>query len=89
MAIGTPIAGEVKEAVLASIKNDGLSAAEAARKHGIHPHTVYNWFHRDTTVTTGSLQLEVNRLKKQNQELLALVGQLMLELKSFKKNQRF
>lgn len=89
MTRGTPTPMAVREAVLSSVKNDGLSAAEAARKHGIHPHLVYNWMKRDTMTSTGSLQLEVNKLKKQNQELLALVGRLFLELKSFKKNQRY
>jgi len=83
---GTPTPQHIRDAVLAEVKNNGMTAAEAARKHNIHPRLVYAWLGSSSTVSTGGLHHEVNRLTRQNQELLLLVGRLMLELKSFKKN---
>jgi len=83
---GTPTPQHIRDAVLADIKDNGMIAAEAARKHEIHPRLVYGWLASSSTKSSGGLQHEVNKLKRQNHELLALVGQLMLELKSFKKN---
>jgi len=83
---GTRTPQHIRDAVLADIKDNGLIAAEAARKHGIHPRLVYSWLASSSLKSSGGLQYEVNKLKRQNQELLALVGQLTLELKSLKKN---
>lgn len=83
---GIPTPNDIKEAVLKDIKDNGMIAAEAARKHQIHPRLVYSWLASSSSKSSGGLQYEVNKLKRQNQELLALVGQLTLELKSFKKN---
>ena len=83
---GTRTPQHIRDAVLADIKNNGMIAAEAARKHQVHPRLVYGWLASTSTKSNGGLQYEVNKLKRQNHELLALVGQLMLELKSFKKN---
>ena len=83
---GTPTPKHIRDAVLADIKDNGMIAAEAARKHQVHPRLVYGWLASSSTVSPGGLLSEMNKLKRQNQELLALVGRLMLELKTFKKN---
>lgn len=83
---GTPTPKHIRDAVLTDIKDNGMIAAEAARKHQVHPRLVYGWLASSSTVSPGGLLSEMNKLKRQNQELLALVGRLMLELKTFKKN---
>jgi transposase len=83
---GTPTPKHIRDAVLTDIKDNGMIAAEAARKHQVHPRLVYGWIASSSTVSPGGLLSEMNKLKRQNQELLALVGRLMLELKTFKKN---
>ena len=71
------IAKEVREQVINRIKNDGISAAQAARDAGISVKTVYNWLSRG--VEKDGSMLELTKLKKENQFLLQLVGRLTME----------
>ena len=75
---------EIKEQILARIKNDGVAVSEAAKEHGINPKTVYNWM-RNKTVSDGSI-LEISRLKRENKELLEIIGRLTHDLSKPKKN---
>lgn len=79
------LALEVKEQILKRIKEDGVSVADAAKEHGIHGTTIYGWLGKGVqgAPTIG----ELVRLKRKNEELLALVGELTLQLsQSQKKN---
>lgn len=79
------IAPEVKEQILHRIRTEGTSAAQAAREHGISAHTVYNWLGRTAEVPSNILQL--NKLRRENEELKRLLGQAMLMSERSKKNQ--
>ncbi len=79
------IAPEIKEQILKRIKEDGVSVSQAAQEHGVSEATIYGWLGRGlkNTPTIG----EVVRLKRQNEELLALVGELTFRAsQSQKKN---
>lgn len=69
---------EVKEQILSRIKNDGVTASQAAREAGISVKTVYNWLkggvEKDSTVW------ENNRLKKEIEGLYLLIGKLTAQL---------
>jgi transposase-like protein len=75
---------EIKEQILKRIKEEGISVRTAAEEHGISTKTIYNWM-RSKTVTEGSL-LELSRLKRENKELLEIIGELTHSLKRAKKN---
>lgn len=70
------IAPDVKEQILKRIKEEGVSVAQAAKEHGIAEGTIYAWIGKGVkgAPTIG----ELVRLKRQNEELLALVGELTL-----------
>ena len=70
------IAPEVKEQILKRIKEEGVSVSQAAKEHGVSEATIYGWLGRGVkgAPTVG----ELVRLKRQNEELLALVGELTL-----------
>jgi len=76
----------VKEEVLGKIRN-GRKVAEVAREHGINEMTVRNWLERATTAGASEI-LEMSRLRRENEALLRLVGQLTYESEQQKKNQR-
>lgn len=76
----------VKEEVLGKIRA-GRKVAEVAREHGINDMTVRNWLVRDTVTGSGEI-LETSRLRRENEALLRLVGQLTYESEMQKKNQR-
>lgn len=71
------IAKEVREQIINRVKNDGVPTAQAARDAGISAKTVYNWLARGVEKTPGIL--ENNRLKRENQFLMQLLGKLTLE----------
>ena len=83
--MSTRIASELKEQILNRIRTEGVSAAQAAREHGISPVTVYAWLRRSTVLPSNILQ--VNKLRRENEELKRLLGQAMLMNERSKKNQ--
>lgn len=71
------ISKEVREQVLNRIKNDGISVAVAAHDAGISTKTVYTWL--STVVEKEPGIIENNKLKRENQFLMLLVGKLTIE----------
>ena len=71
------IAPEVREQILRRIKEEGISVEAAAKDAGVHSTTVYGWLGRG--VRGNPSISELVRLKRQNEELLALVGELTLK----------
>jgi transposase-like protein len=83
MAKGYRVAPEVRQKFIERIKSDGLSIAQAATEAGVHETTIYNWL--GTGVSSVPTILELSRLKRENKELLALVGELTLKLSTTQK----
>ena len=77
------IAPDVKEQIINRIKNDGISVMQAAKEHGIADATIYAWIaHKVEGQPTVS---EILRLKKENAQLLQLVGEITLKLSETQK----
>jgi transposase-like protein len=77
------IAPDVKEQIINRIKNDGISVMQAAKEHGVNEKTVYSWIaHKVEGQPTLS---EVIRLKKENDQLKMLVGEITLKLSETQK----
>ena len=77
------IAPEVKEQIIGRIKNDGISVVQAAKDHGISEGTIYSWIAKKTE---GQPTLsELIRLKRENEQLLRLVGDITLKLSESQK----
>jgi len=84
MKKGYKIAQEVKYQIIKRVKEEGVSVAEAAREHGVHEATIYNWLGKGAE--TGSTA-ELLRLRRDKKSLLELVGEMTLKLsESQKKN---
>ena len=77
------IAGDVKEQIINRIKNDGISVVDAAKDHGISENTIYGWIAKKTegqpTIS------EIIKLKRENTQLLQLVGEMTLKLSDAQK----
>ena len=76
----------VKDEVLGKIRG-GRKVVEVSKEHGISEMTVRTWLTRDTE-SGAALILETSRLRRENESLLRLVGQLTYESDVQKKNQR-
>ena len=77
------IAPELKEQIINRIKNEGVSVTQAAQDHGIAEGTIYAWIAKkvEGQPTLG----EIIRLKKENEQLLKLVGEITLKLSESQK----
>jgi transposase len=73
----------VRQGFIDRIKNDGLSVTQAAKEAGVHENTVYNWL--GTGAESVPSVVEIARLKRENRELLELVGELTLKLSTAQK----
>ena len=79
------ISAEIKNQILHRIRTEGTTATQAAKEHGISTPTVYAWLRRSTVLPSNILQL--NKLRRENDELKRLLGQAMLMNERSKKNQ--
>lgn len=79
------IRSEVREQIVNRIQNDGVTVATAAAEHGIHLKTIYSWLSKKAE--TGPNILQINKLKRENEELKRLLGEAMLMNERSKKNQ--
>ena len=77
------IAPDVKEQIINRIKNEGVSVASAAKEHGVSEQTIYAWIGAKTE--GGPSVLELAKLRKENDELLRLVGWMTLKLNEAQK----
>jgi transposase-like protein len=78
------ISSEIKQEILAKIK-DGGKVADLASQYGISSKTIYSWLRSDTGESVISL-MAYNKLKRENEELKKLVGELTLDMSLGKKN---
>lgn len=76
-------APEVRDQIINRIKNDGISVVTAAKDHGISEATIYGWISKK--VEGQPTISEIIRLKKENQQLLMLVGEMTLKLSETQK----
>lgn len=83
MAGKSLVSKDVKDQILKRVKEDGVPIAQLAQEHGLKPHTIYQWVSR--TITAPPSILEVAKLKRENQALKELIGELTMELRLEKK----
>lgn len=81
--IGHRVAREVREQILKRIKDEGLPVLQASEEHGVSTKTIYSWLTKGASKNPS--WVEVAKLKKQNQELLALVGEITVKLSQAQK----
>ena len=77
------VSSEVKADILKRIKEQGIPVSQAAQEHGVSTKTIYNWLGKgvEGQPTIG----EVAKLKRENQMLLGLVGELTVKLSNTQK----
>lgn len=80
---GIRISREVKDQIINRIKNDGVTVVEAAKEHGVAEGTIYTWIAKRVE---GNPTLSENiKLKRENEMLFRLVGEITLKLSETQK----
>jgi len=72
------IAPEVKADILRRIKEEGVSVAQAAKDHGIHESTIYNWL--GAGAKSAPSWADLSKLQRQNKDLMEIIGELTVRL---------
>ncbi len=78
------IPAEIKAEVLAKAKS-GEKVLALSSQYGISDKTIYTWLRIDTGENVVSI-VQYNKLKRENEELKKLVGEVSLALSLGKKN---
>ena len=73
-----------KHEVLEAIKN-GTKVSEICAQHNLSTKTVYAWLRKQAD-NTGTSNLEIARLRRENQELKEIIGMFALDKKRAEKN---
>ena len=79
-----PISKDIKEQVLARVREGKETVVEIAKQHGLKVITVYNWISRNIN-GLGSPLLELAKVKKENARLKQIIGNLVLQQEKGKK----
>lgn len=69
------ISKEIRAEILSRIKNEGISVPKVAEQYGISDKTIYSWLRAGVTGTSNPV-LEINRLRRENEDLLTIIGKL-------------
>ena len=75
---------EIKEEVLSKVRS-GEKVASVAEQYGVSTKTIYTWLSRKAGQEVIS-PLKYNKLKRENEELKRLIGELTLDMSLGKKN---
>lgn len=84
MGVMRYIAKEIKDDVLGKVKQGGR-VMDLAAQYGISDKTIYYWLRQSTGEQVVSV-VQYNRLKRENEELKKLVGDISLKMRLGEKN---
>lgn len=82
--MGHRVAKEIKEEIMAKVQA-GERVADLAEQYAISTKTIYGWLRQDTGEAVVSM-LQYNKLKRENEELKRLIGELTLNMHLQKKS---
>jgi transposase-like protein len=80
MPTGKTTDPQTKAEIIAKIRNEGLSVADATATYGISSKTVYNWLREGVVDGNRNLILENNKLRKELEIAYRLLGRATAEM---------
>lgn len=75
---------EIKDEILSKVRA-GERVAELAEQYAVSDKTIYSWLRQDSGEEVVSI-LKYNKLKRENEELKRLIGELTLDMHLQKKS---
>lgn len=71
---------KLKSEVIDQVRNNGMSVSQAANKYEVNPRTIYGWLKSGIVDNDRNLILELNKLKRENEQLYKLLRRATAEL---------
>lgn len=84
MPIGYPVTPQIKATIIQKVRHEGMSVGEAAETYKASPKSIYRWLREGVVDGDRNLVLELNRLKKENEQLYKLLGRATAEIQNSK-----
>jgi transposase-like protein len=84
MPIGKHTDPALKAKILTKIRDEGMSVTDASNTYGVHPKTIYGWLQSHVVDGNRNLVLELNKLRKENEQLYKLLGRATAEMQKSK-----
>lgn len=75
---------EIKQEIISKVKS-GEAVLDLAKQYAVSDKSIYTWIRQDAGEEVISV-LQYNKLKRENEELKRLIGQITLEMNLGKKN---
>jgi transposase len=71
---GHPIDNEIRASLVDKIRHDGIAVRQISEQYGVSTKTIFGWLREGVVDGNRNLILENNRLKKENEQLYAMLG---------------
>jgi transposase-like protein len=84
MPRGIPADRTHKAEIVSKIRDHGLSVSEASTQYGISAKSIYAWLREGVVDGNRNVILELNRLRKENEQLYKLLGRATAEMQKAK-----
>jgi transposase-like protein len=84
MPVGYPVSAKTKETIIQKIRHEGMTVSDAAQTYKASPKSIYRWLREGVVDGDRNLILELNRLKKENEQLYKLLGRATAEIQNSK-----
>ena len=74
-----------RQEIIAKIRDEGMTVSEAARQYDIGTKAIYSWMRDGVINSSTSLILELNKVKKENEQLYNLLGRATVAMHKSKR----
>ena len=85
MPKGKPTDPDTKSEILSQIRDHGLSVTDASTTYDVSAKSIYTWLRDGVVDSDRNLVLELNKLRKENEQLYKLLGRATAEMQKSKK----
>jgi transposase len=80
MAKGKPTDPKLRAEIVSKIRDEGMSVADASATYGVSGKSIYAWLRDGVVDGNRNLVLELNKLRKENEQLYKLLGRATAEM---------
>lgn len=84
MAKGIPVHPSRKAEIVAKIRDEGMRVTDAAIQYNVSSKSIYTWLREGVVDGNRNLVLELNKLRKENEQLYKLLGRATAEMQKSK-----